>query len=55
MNGDLDVDAEHSGEDGGGQFGGEGEQVCGAVLLGSNADLVQPQTDLAVVNEVVSE
>jgi hypothetical protein len=37
-----------SGRGWGGQFGAEGEQGCGAVLLGSNADLVQPQTDLAV-------
>jgi hypothetical protein len=44
----LDVDAEHPGEDRGGEFHGEGEQGSGPVLLGANADFVQPQTDLAV-------
>jgi hypothetical protein len=49
------LDAEHPGEDGGGQFGGKGEQGCGAVLLWSNADLVQPQTDLAVAGPCAYE
>ncbi|MFD5121054.1 hypothetical protein [Streptomyces sp. NPDC058385] len=35
LDGNLDVDAEHPGEDRGGEFGGEGEQGSPAVLLGS--------------------
>lgn len=48
LDGDLDVNAEHPGEDRGGDLGGEGEQGGGPVLLGPNVDLVQPLTDLAV-------
>ncbi|MCT2548111.1 hypothetical protein [Streptomyces atratus] len=51
LEGDLDVDVEHPGQDHGREFGGEGEQGGGVVLLGPDADLVQPQTDLAVAEE----
>jgi hypothetical protein len=37
--GDGDVDAEHAGEDGGGEFGGELEQGGGAGWPGPDADL----------------
>ena len=39
--GDADVDAEHAGQDGGGQVGGELEQRGGASLAGSDAELAQ--------------
>ena len=39
--GDVDVDAEHAGEDGGGEFGGELEQRGGAGLAGSDAELAE--------------
>jgi hypothetical protein len=39
--GDVDVDAEHAGEDGGGDLGGELEQGCGAGRPGLDADLVE--------------
>src|ERR1035441_8635461 len=39
--GDADVDAEHAGEDGGGQVGGELEQCGRARLAGVDADLAQ--------------
>ena len=40
--GDVDVDAEHAGEDRGGEFGGELEQGGGAGWAGLDADLVEP-------------
>jgi hypothetical protein len=36
--GGFDVDAEHAGEQGGGQFGGELEQRSGACLAGLDAE-----------------
>src|SRR6266568_952129 len=39
--GDVDVDAEHAGEDGGGEFGGELEQGGGAGWAGADADLAE--------------
>src|SRR5437763_635310 len=39
--GDLDVDAEQPGEDGGGKFGGEAEQCGGAALRGAQSELAQ--------------
>ena len=39
--GDFDVDAEHTGQDGGGEFGGEVEQCGGAGWAGVDADLVE--------------
>jgi len=39
--GDADVDAEHPGEDGGGQVGGELEQRGGAGLPGMDGELAQ--------------
>jgi hypothetical protein len=44
--GDGDVDAEHVGEDGGGQVGGELEQGGGAGLTGADADLAQALAEL---------
>src|SRR6266568_9084929 len=40
--GDRDMDAEHPGEHGGGQVGGELEQCGGAGLAGADADLAEP-------------
>ena len=40
--GDRDVDAEHAGEDGGGQVGGELEQGGGAGSAGVDAELAEP-------------
>jgi hypothetical protein len=37
--GDVDVDAEHAGEQGGGEFGGELEQGGGACLAGLDAEV----------------
>src|SRR5207247_438877 len=37
-----DVDAEHAGQQGGGQVGGEVEQRGGAGLAGADAELTQP-------------
>src|SRR6516225_6233816 len=42
--GDGDVDAEHPGQDGGGQVGGELEQRCGAGLPGADAELAESFT-----------
>src|SRR5712691_5999631 len=39
--GDVDVDAGHAGEDGGGEFGGELEQGGGAGWAGADADLAE--------------
>src|SRR6266704_3869154 len=39
--GDVDVDAEHAGEDGGGEFSGELEQGGGAGWSGADADLAE--------------
>ena len=50
LDGDLDVHAEHPGEDRGGQFGGEGEQRGGSVLPGLQADLLE-----ALAEPVVGE
>lgn len=41
FDGDLDVDAEQPGEDGGGKFGGEAEQWGGAALRGAQSELAQ--------------
>ena len=45
LDGDLDVDAEHAGEDRGGDLGGEGEQGGGAGLAGVQADVLQPGSE----------
>ena len=37
--GDTDVDAEESGEHGGGQFGGQAEQRCRSILSGPEPEL----------------
>lgn len=42
------MDPEHSGEDRGGDFGGEGEQCGGAVLLGPDPDFVEALADPVV-------
>ena len=39
--GDTDVDAEESGEHGGGQFGGQAEQRCRSILSGAEPELAQ--------------
>src|SRR6266699_3363032 len=39
--GDVDVDAEHAGEQGGGEFGGELEQRGGARLAGLDAEVFE--------------
>ncbi|WP_329223336.1 hypothetical protein OG352_38500 [Streptomyces sp. NBC_01485] len=52
MDGDLDVDAEYPGEDGGGQFGGEGEECGGAVLPGSDPDLTETLADPVIAEGV---
>jgi hypothetical protein len=39
--GDVDVDAEHAGEQGGGQLGGELEQGGGACLAGLDAEVFE--------------
>ena len=44
--GDGDVDAEHPGEDGGGQVGGELEQRGGAGLTGADTQLAEPLGEL---------
>ena len=48
--GDFDVDAEHAGEHGGGELGGQGEQGGGAVLAGLEADPLE-----ALAKAVVAE
>lgn len=48
----MDVDTEHPGEDGGGQFGGEGEQCGGAVLPGPDPDLVETLADPVIAEGV---
>lgn len=48
----MDVDAEYPGEDGGGQFGGEGEQCGGAVLPGPDPDLVETLADPVIAEGV---
>ncbi|MEU6019722.1 hypothetical protein ABZ826_39005 [Streptomyces sp. NPDC047515] len=48
----MDVDAEYPGEDGGGQFGGEGEQRGGAVLPKPDPDLVETLADPVVAEGV---
>src|SRR6266699_704005 len=45
--GDVYVDAEHAGEDGGGELGGELEQGGGAGWAGADADLVEAFVELA--------
>jgi hypothetical protein len=45
--GDVDVDAEHAGEDRSGELGGELEQGGGAGWSGTNADLVEALIELA--------
>jgi hypothetical protein len=40
------VDADHAGQDGGGQVGGELEQGCGACLDAADADLAQALAEL---------
>jgi hypothetical protein len=44
--GDVDVDAEHAGEKGGGQFGGELEQRGGACLAGLDAEVLKPLAEV---------
>jgi hypothetical protein len=48
--GDLDMDAEHAGEDGGGDLGGEGEQSGGAGLTGVQADVLQADSEPVVAD-----
>ncbi|MES9511021.1 hypothetical protein ABWJ92_32260 [Streptomyces sp. NPDC000609] len=48
LDGELDVDAEHSGEDRGGELDGEDELDFRSALLGTDAGLVQPQADPAL-------
>lgn len=50
MDGDLDVDAEHAGEDRGGDLGGEGEQGGGSGLAGVQADVLQPHSETVVAD-----
>src|SRR5438876_684482 len=42
LDGGVDVDPEHAGEDRGGELGGEGEQGCGADLTRVQADVLEP-------------
>src|SRR6478736_3522993 len=44
--GDTDVDAEESGEHGGGQFGGQAEQRCRSILSGAEPELAQSFAEL---------
>src|SRR5271166_1266656 len=50
--GDFDVDSEHAGEDGGGQFGGQSEQGGRAVLPGVEPDSLQALAELIVAERV---
>ncbi len=50
MDGDLDVDAEHAGQDRGGDLGGEGEQGGGSGLAGVQADVLQPHSETVVAD-----
>ena len=49
MDGGVDVDPEHAGEDRGGKLGGEGEQCCGAGLARVQADVLQPVSEAPAV------